>query len=211
MRPFALSLFAAALPLVAIPCGAWADACREEIAALWDGPMDPFQRPPHMQIVQMLDVDGNETRVFHNTVETPLRTIAGERAAGHFTLAIDRDVWNGPSEQGPWTVNAGQMPEGREATMRAQYAQQQANLTDTVCHGADEAGLIRYTYRTQTDKDATGSFFGSLDTVWLDPEMGQIVRFELSEFVNPWTKGVSKERHLIEVVFDPAIKVVRPE
>ncbi len=199
----------ALITLLATP--ALADACRDEIAALYDRPLDPFQRPPQMQIVRVLDADGNETRVFHNTIETPLRTMSGIPAENWFTLAIDRDMWNGPSEQGPWTKNAAQMPEGREEAMRTAYAQQKVNLTDTVCHGETDEGLLHYTYRTQTDPDATGGFYGSLDQIWLDPESGQIVRFELTEFVNAWTEGVSQERHLIEVVFDPTIKVDPPE
>ncbi len=201
----------AAALLALAPISAAADACRDEIAALYDGPLDPFQRPPHMQIVQVYDAEGNPQRVFHNTIETPLRTMSGIRAEKFFTLAIDRDIWNGPSEEGPWTKNAAQMPEGREEAMRQAYAEQKANLTDTVCHGETDDGLIHYTYRTQTNPDATGGFYGSLDQIWLDPEMGQIVRFELTEFVNAWTESASKERHEIEVVFDPTIKVDPPE
>jgi len=197
--------------LTTLTTPALADACRDEIAALFDGPLDPFQRPPHMQIVRVLDAEGTETRVFHNTIQTPLRTLSGIRADHYFTLAIGRDIWTGPSEQGPWTKNAAQMPEGREAAMRTAYAQQQANLTDTVCHGETAQGLLHYTYRTQTDPDATGGFYGSLDQIWLDPDMGQIVRFELSEFVNAWSEGTSQDRHLIEVIFDPAIEVNPPE
>ena len=188
-----------------------ADACRDEIAALYDGAIDPFQRPPHRQIVQVYDADGNPTRQYLNTIETPLRTIAGEPAASYFTMAIDRDLWNGPSPEGPWTQNPAQMPEGREETMRGQYAELRENLTDTVCHGTTADGLVHYTYRTQTNPDDTGGFFGSLDQIWLDPDTGQIVRFELTDFVNAWTEGVSKERHVIEVEFDPTIKVDPPE
>ena len=103
------------------------------------------------------------------------------------------------------------MPEGRADTLRSQYAQQRANLIDTVCHGTDADGLVSYSYRTQTDPDPTGGFFGSLDRIWINPASGQIVRFELTEFVNPWSEGVSQERHVMEVTFDPAIKVGAPQ
>ncbi|MDJ0826283.1 MAG: hypothetical protein QNJ16_12335 [Rhodobacter sp.] len=205
MRPFLILIVLLAGQSVA------ADTCRDEIAALYDGPLDPFQRPPHRQIVQQFDAEGNPTRAYRNTVETPLRTIAGEPAAGFFTMAIDRELWNGPSETGPWSKNPAQMPEGREATLRQQYADQRENLTDTVCHGITAEGLVHYSYRTQTNPDATGGFFGSLDQIWLDPEIGQIVRFEMTEFVNPWTEGVSQDRHVIEVEFDPVIQVAPPE
>ena len=83
----------------------------------------------------------------------PLKTIAGVAAENHFTMAIDRDLWNGPSLDGPWTGVDYQFPEGREEQMRAALAQNRANLTDTACHGTED-GLLHYTWRTQTDKDA---------------------------------------------------------
>ncbi|MDJ0629773.1 MAG: hypothetical protein QNJ44_16055 [Rhodobacter sp.] len=203
------SLAAGLAVILTVPAAA--DTCRTEIAALFSGPLDPFQRPPHRQIVQIYDADGTATRLYRNTIESPLKTIAGEPAANFFTMAIDRDLWNGPSETGPWTKNPAQMPDGREATLRRQYAEQRDNLTDTVCHGQTEDGLLHYTYRTQTTPDATGSFFGSLDQIWIDPDTGQIVKFELAEFINPWTEGVSPERHVIAVEFDPTIKVDAPD
>lgn len=204
-----LALFATiCLSLPAAP--ALADACRDQIAALYDGPLDPFQRPPHRQEVQMYDAEGNATRLMSNTIETPLRTIAGETATNYFTMVIDRDMWNGPSPEGPWTSLGMQTPDGREEGLRRAYAEQRENLTDTVCHGTGDDGLIRYTYRTKTDLDANGVFYGGLDTITIDPVHGQIVRFEMTDFVNSWSEGVSKERHDIEVIFDPTIKVTAP-
>lgn len=199
------------LMFLCVPGLALADPCKEEIAELFDGPLDPFQRPPHIQTVQIFDATGAEVRVMTNYIETPLRTIAGVPAESYFTMAVDRDIWNGPSPEGPWTANPAQMPEGREEGLRDTYAQLKANLTDTECHGADDAGNLRYTYRSQTDPDPTGGFFGSLDTVTVDAGSGQVIRFEMREFVNAWTDGVSKDRHVIEVTFDPEIRVTPPE
>lgn len=193
--------------LAALP--ATADPCKDEIAALFDGPLDPFQRPPHRQVVQVFDADGTQTQTYINTIETPLRTIAGVPGV-HLTLVVDRDVWNGPNLDGPWTPMAGQMPEGREADMRRQQAELRDSLTDTECHGAGTDGRISYSYRSQTQPDATGGFFGSHTRIWIDPGIGQITRFELTDFVNAWTEGVSKERHEIDVEFDSSIKVMPP-
>lgn len=192
------------------PSAASAD-CRQEIAALYDGPLDPFQRPAHRQKVMIHDAEGVLTRVMDNVIETPLRTISGEVAAGHFTLVVDRDYWTGPTQEGPWTLQAAQFPEGREAAMRAVYAQEQANLSEADCRGADAAGRMVYAYRTQTDPDASGKVTGTHYTLWIDPTLGQVVQFEMTDFVTPWAEGVSKERHVIEVEFDPAIRVARPD
>lgn len=210
VRPLLIALPLAGIAPFVAPAPALADACAAEIAALFDGPLDPFQRPPHRQIVTVLDAEGTQTGVMLNTVETPLRTIAGQTAHNWFTMAIDREFWNGPTPEGPWTKNAALMPEGRAEQISLATAQQKANATDMVCHGPDAQGRLRYTYRTQTDPDANGTYFGALETVTLDPALGQIVHFELREFVNSWSEGVSTEVQMIEVQFDDSIKVDPP-
>jgi len=193
------------------PTAAVAETCRDDILALFQGPLDPFQRPPHRQDVRVLDADGTEIRVMLNTVETPMRTIAGQPSAQFFTLAIDQDVWTGPSPEGPWTASPSTLPADRADAMRGAQAQQIANLSDTQCLGPDGAGNLRCSYRTQTDPDATGSYFGSLDTITVDRTSGHVIRFEQTEFVNSWTDGVSHERWVIDVTFDPTITIARPE
>lgn len=204
-RAFLLLLI---LPLAA---PAWADACRDEIAALHDGPLEPLNRPPHKQITTVYDPDGSVVYDLVSLVKTPLRTISGQESANWFTMAIDRDVWNGPSLDGPWTANAAQMPEGREAQMRQLTLDFKANLSDTVCHGPDESGNPRYTFRTQSNPDATGAFFGSLDTVTLDATSGEAIRFERTEFVNSWTEGVSMQVWVSENIYDATITVSPPQ
>jgi hypothetical protein len=196
---------------LALPTLASADACRDEIAALFAGPLDPFQRPAHRQITTVYDPTGTEIRQMLSLVETPLRTIAGQPSQNWFTMAIDQNVWNGPSPDGPWTNAGAQMPSDRADAMKQVLEDQIANLSDTSCHGSDASGLIRYTYRTVTNPDASGSYFGSLDRVTLDPNIGQIVEFDRTEFINPWTEGISMERWLIKVEFDPSIAVNPPE
>lgn len=210
VRSLLIALPLAGLASFAMTSPVVADACAAEISALFDGPLDPFQRPPHRQIVTVLNAEGAETGVMLNTVETPLRTIAGQTAHNWFTMAIDREFWNGPTPEGPWTKNAALMPGGRAEQMANATAQQKANLTDTVCHGPDDQGRLRYTYRTQTDPDENGMYFGALETITLDPALGQVVHFELREFVNSWSEGVSTELQMIEVQFDDSIKVDPP-
>lgn len=203
-----LPLFALALAAASPALG---DACRDEIAALYDGgALDPFARPPHRQTVQQFDANGTPTRTNLNLVETPLRTIAGVNGE-QFTMAIDRDLWNGPTPEGPWTALGYQMPDGREEGLRAGMAQEAENLTDTLCHGTTDAGLVHYTYRTQTNPDAQGMFYGARYDTFVDPASGMPARMEMTEFVNSWTEGVSGERHVIDFEYDPGLRVVAPD
>ncbi|MEL7117418.1 MAG: hypothetical protein AAGP08_17845 [Pseudomonadota bacterium] len=195
---------------LAMPVSAQADACRDEIVALFNGPLDPFQRPPHSQRTQVLNADGSEQRVMLSLIETPMRTIAGQPSSNWFTMAIDNEIWNGPSPEGPWTANPAGFAGDRVAQMERILKAQIANLTDTECHGPDEAGNLRYTYRTQSDPDENGTYFGALDTITVDKDSGQVIHFDQTEFVNSWSEGVSMERWVIEVTFDPAIKVNPP-
>ena len=196
-----------------LPGVARGDACRDEIAALYaeGGAMDPFARPPHRQTVRELTADGTETRVNVSLFETPMRTIAGVPAENRFTMAIGRDLWNGPSMDGPWTPLGYQMPEGREEAMRLGLRQNAANLADTDCLGADGDGRLVYSYRTQTDPDASGVYSGAFYTVRVDPDSGRAMRIEMTDFVNSWTEGVSTDRHEITLDYDPSIRVLPPE
>lgn len=203
-----IALFAA---LASMPGAALADACRDEIVALMQGALDPFNRPPHIQKTIVYDPDGAVKWDLLSLVETPLRTISGQPSSNWFTMAIDTQVWNGPSPEGPWTANAAGMPEGRAEAMAEDQQEMIANLTDTDCLGPDEAGSMRYTYRTQTTPDATGAYFGSLDTITVDAASGQVILFDRTEFINSWSEGVSMERWVSEVTFDDAIKVNPPE
>jgi hypothetical protein len=203
--------FILALGLSLAPLPALADPCTEEIAALFSGgAMDPFARPPHRQEVTEYDEAGTETRRNLNIVETPLRTIAGVNGE-QFTLAVDRDLWNAPAPEGPWTPLGYQMPEGREAAIRASAEQHAANLSETACHGADAEGLLHYVYRSRTDEDASGNYHGGLYEIRVNPGTGRVERMEITDFVNAWTEGVSRARHEIVFTYDDTIRVTPPE
>ena len=197
--------------LCCLPGLAVADACRDEIVALMQGVLDPMNRPPHIQTTVVYNPDGSVKWDLVSLVETPLRTISGQPSSNWFTMAIDTQVWNGPSAEGPWTASAAGMPEGRAEAMAEDQLEMIASLTDTECLGPDDAGNTRYVYRAQTMPDETGAYFGSLDTVTVDAASGQVILFDRTEFVNSWSEGVSMERWVSEVVFDDAVKVNPPE
>lgn len=211
-RTLPAAILAATLALTQ-PFAAAADACRDEIAALYDGggALDPFARPPHRQKVQDFDADGAEIRATLNLFETPMRTIAGVPDDSQFTMAAGRDLWNGPSPEGPWQKLDFQMPEGRDDAMRAALVQERANLTDTACHGAEADGLLHYTYRTRTDPDTNGVFYGALNDLWIDAETGHPMRMEKTESIASWFDGVAQGRQVIVFEYDDSIRIVTPE
>lgn len=207
MRRICLAVCAALVPVHATAD----DTCRAEIVALFQGPLDPFQRPPHKQMTTAYGSDGTVLFELLSHVETPLRSIAGQPSANWFTMVIDEEMWNGPSVDGPWTLNAAKMPAGRDAQLKQVTQDNIENLTDTACHGASSDGHVRYTFRTKSNPDAAGTFFGALYTITFDPGSRQVIRFEQTDFINSWSDGVSKDRWIIDVVFDPTLTVRPPE
>jgi len=213
--PKLFSLLAAGL-LVTAPGLATAQDCIAQVRALWaeGGPLDPYQRPPHRHVNTVRDATGAVTRVFTSIIETPLRTVAGIPGT-HMTLAIDNEVWTGPGETGPWTAQPG-FDHDRRAAHLADQAQRQANLEDVACHGTverDGSAYLSYGYTTRTDpnEEMGGAWYGSTDTVFIDPETGQVMIWEMGEFRSSWAPEPDGETHEIVYEYDPALRVVRPE
>ncbi|MEQ9258209.1 MAG: hypothetical protein RIG84_03830 [Roseovarius sp.] len=217
MREFSKLSALLAICLAVSPAAVAEEAeCLEEVRALWadGGPFDAYQRPPHRNTNTMYDAAGNVTRVFDSIIETPLRTMAGIEGT-HMTLAIDNRIWTGPGSEGPWTPQP-DMEGDRRAGHAEDRAQRQANTTDAACHGMVEhegATYLSYGFTTRTDpSEATGgTWFGSTDTVYIDPETRQVMIWEMGNFVYSWAPEPNGERHVIVFEYDPAIKVNPPE
>ena len=193
-----------------------ADDCEAQVRALWDqgSPLDAYQRPPHRTATTMYDADGNVTREFTAIIETPLRTIAGIEGT-HMTMAVDNDVWSGPTEQGPWAAQQG-FTGDRRAGHEAGRQQMQANAENFVCHGMVERDGVSYQaygYTTRTDPDESmgGAWYGSTDTVYLDPETRQVMIWEMGEFRSSWATEPNGDHHLVIHTYDSSIKVMAPE
>lgn len=210
-----LLIAAFALCLV-IPAQSSADACHDEIAALFDGgPLDAYQRPPHRHEKQVLDASGTLTHTFTSIVQTPLRTISGLKG-GDMTLAIDDDTWTGPSPDGPWTVSENNMPKDREPWHRAMQAQQAKNLSATECPGMvelDGQQYLKYHFSTKTDPnpDMNNAFFGSTDTVYIAPDTMQVMRLEQTGLFSSWLPEPGKDTYVTSFTYDPAIAITAPQ
>ncbi|ASP18883.1 hypothetical protein ANTHELSMS3_00157 [Antarctobacter heliothermus] len=204
------------LPL-ALPATAQDAACHDRIAAMMQGgALDAFQRPPHRFSNTVTDPDGAVRYVFDTLWDTPARSVSGIKDSGNYTLVIDSDSWTGPSLTGPWTKAPNQLPPDREAFQRKQMAQMVANLTDTACPGTVDLDGMTYetvTYFTKTDPDDSmgGAWFGALNTVYIDPDTDQVMRWEMTDFVSSFAPEVSKDRHTQLFTYDPSISLKRPD
>lgn len=209
----ALCLFL--LPL-AVAATAQTDTCHDRITEMMQGgALDPFTRPAHRFTNTVTDPEGAVRYVFSSVWDSPARSISGI-AGGNFTLIIDSDSWVGPGRDGPWTPAPNQLPPDREAFQRKQQAQMIANLTDAACPGTvalDGVTFETVSYFTKTDPDDSmgGAWFGALNTVYMAPDTGLVMRWELTDFVSSFAPEVNKDLHTQIFSYDPSISLTRPE
>ncbi len=213
MRPFNRSAFPAIILALAPPHFALADACRDKIAAMFfGGPLDPGQRPPHRQVVTTVDASGAVIFQLEALWETQDRTLT--ISGGNYLIAIDGDSWMAQSADGPWQKTPTSMLANRAELGRVQRTQQVANMTDTQCPGTfqiDGLPVEKYVYRIKTDPDATGMYFGSLDTAYVDPATNQVVRWDAAESIASWAPAPANEVQISQLFYDRAIRITAPE
>lgn len=195
---------------------ALADDCTSRIATMFTGgPLDAYQRLPHRHEKQVTDAEGNLTITYQSIVETPLRSISGIKD-GDMTLTIDDDTWTGPGPDGPWTSSENNNPKNRKPWHNAMQAQRAKNLTATECaDGVTLDGvtldMVHYSSKTDPNPDMNNAFFGSSDTVYIDPETRQVMLLEQTGFFSSWLPEPGKDIHITRFTYDTDIKVTAPE
>ncbi|WP_040604684.1 hypothetical protein [Sagittula stellata] len=200
---------------LAAPVPALADACRDRIAAMFDGgPLDPFARPPHSFVGTTYDAAGNVRWIYEARYETPLKTVGGMQG-GQQVLLDGSDSWMGASPDGPWTKAPNLIPDDHEGFIRAQMAQNVKNLDRTDCPGmadVDGTTLEKFVYFTKTDPtpESAGAWFGALNTVFVHPQNGRVMRWETSESVAHYAPDPSGDVQVNVYTYDPAITVSPP-
>ncbi|WP_110030065.1 hypothetical protein [Hoeflea marina] len=194
-----------------------ADACLDEFRALFAGEMDGFSRKPYRSVKTVYGEDGKQQLVFDNIVETPFETISGNRG-GPFGLVVDREVWTGPTMEGPWSPSPypSTFPPDRKAAYEESKARQIAALGNTVCLGEVELEGRTYLHYEFSrlppeNKAAAPMWFAESDKVWLDPASKQVARWEMTDFQTSFLPGISKERHVEVFSYDDSIRVDPPE
>lgn len=194
-----------------------ADSCKEEISAMhYDGPLDPFARPPYRSEKQVFDADGNMLWVFDDIVETPLKTVSGVRGSGSFALVVDRSVWTGPSLEGPWSSAPSNFPKDREAALKRTRDLRVEGITMAKCAGEvtlDGKTVRQYIFQTKPapDEKQGGMWFAERSTVFVDPQKEEVVRWEMTDFQSSFMPDVNKEMHVFTFSYDPDLTVDIPQ
>lgn len=195
------------------PLSAQADSCRDEIAALYSGGvLDPFARPARREVTMRVMPDGSESLVTDVEWEAVTRSIS--ESGGAFYLVHGRRMWSGPSREGPWTDTGSPLPEDFEEMTREMADQNAANISQAECPGEveiDGQRRIKYVYRTKTDPNRHGSWFGGLYTAYLDIETGQLMRLEVSETIASWAPDPAPHTDITNVTYDPSIRITAPD
>lgn len=80
-------------------------------------------------------------------------------------------------------------------------AQQAENLTATECmddvtFGGKIWDMVHYSTKTDPNPDMNNAFFGSSDTVYIDPETKQVMRLEQTGFFSSWPPEPGKDTHV---------------
>lgn len=200
--------------LIAVPPAAQAGECMDEVQALFSSSLDPFQRPAYRSQRTHFDDAGAKKSAFENVVQTPLRTISLVEG-GEAALVIDKDVWTGPSLDGPWTSAPSTLPDNRRAAMQLSHEQQMANLSEPLCNGeveVDGQQLLKFGFTTKTDPnpDQGGLWFGSTDAVYIDAATDQVMRWERTGFTSSFAPTPTNERSVETFEYDDTIKVDPP-
>jgi hypothetical protein len=193
---------------------AQASECMDEVRALFSSSLDPFQRPAYRSQRTHFDEAGAKKSAFQNVVQTPLRTISLVEG-GAAALVVDQDTWTGPTLDGPWTSAPSTMPDNRRAAMEMSLEQQVANLSEPACDGeveVDGQQLLKYSFTTKTDPnpDQGGLWFGSSDTIYIDPATGQVMLWERTGFTSSFAPTPTAESSVETFEYDDAITVDPP-
>lgn len=81
---------------------AHAASCEKQVKRLYDGgALDPFERGPREEVATIIAPDGSETPAQTVRWETPTQVITFMN--GMYLLQYGRDMYAGPSWDGPWT------------------------------------------------------------------------------------------------------------
>ena len=208
--------FALCAALLAGPGAVLADACQEEIAALYQGgALDPFAQPPYRALTEVRAPDGTVIQRFDWVVETPVRQVFGMQGGGQYILTLGSDAWRGETLAGPWQYLGNMGPGDPEAAQRAVVESQRANVSEPECLGEvmrDGVAYRSYRFRTRTDPDpARGdSWFGSVQTVFIDPSSNLLMIREEAEMAGSWAPEPSPNTQTVTYAYEPDLALRPP-
>lgn len=68
--------------------------------------------------------------------------------------------------------------------------------------------MVRYSSKTDPNPDMGSAFFGSSDTVYIDPETKQVILLVQTGFFSSWLPEPRKDTHTTRFTYDPTIKII---
>lgn len=190
-----------------------AQSCDETLTALFTtGSFNPFNRPSWKERTVQITEDGTETHVVDATWQDPTRVLSFSN--GSYSISVGSQMWTSTSEDGPWTAANAILPEDMAEFHRLHNEALMRNMTDVSCPGTeviDGREMAKYIYRTQTDPNEYGSWFGGLYTSYVDAETGLLMRVEIRESIASWAPNPAEGVNVTVLEYDPTIKVDPPE
>jgi len=199
---------------VLLPFAASAD-CADEIDALFDGPLDAWQRPPHAQLQTTHEADGSVSAVTDNLVETPLRSMGGVRDSGFFAIVIDRRMWQAAGPEGPFSFVGEVLPEDREARQRQLEADRRANATEQECFGEvtleDGRTAMKYAFRSRSNPDPSGVWTGAHHTIFVEPSGARVIRWEFRDNMAHYAPEPDDKTIVTEFDYSVPVTIEAPE
>jgi len=209
-----------ALALCLIPVlmqPAFADACRDEIVALYSGgAMDDDARGPHHIEMTNYAADGTMTERHVGQVISGTHYTLYSEVSKNAVLYVRTDIWyksGGPD--GPWG-NHQEITAVRADDLRRQLAEKAASVSEAECLGQQEEDGKTYTvYRwrvfTETLEEYGGGVNGARHEAWVDPETGTLAMRKDSEVVTPWKKEADGSTVVTRFDYDDSITILPPE
>lgn len=209
MRRISLVLAVALAPLPA------AADCAADVAALFDGgALDPFDRPNRREVTVSVTTDGTET------TETPVSDVLWDGVtrsinctATMCAMQIDTEMWTKPVGTDAWAAAPSQLPDDPEAFAQGIVDDMAANLSEPDCLGADMLGgraVTVFRYRTKTNPNEFGSWWGGLYTAFVADDTGRLVRLEETESIASWAAGPDPAVKVTTVTYDDSISISAP-
>jgi len=206
MRRLAL-VCALALPLPA------AAECAADVAALFQGgALDPFERPNRREVTTLHSADGPVTQVSDVLWDGVTRSINCTETL--CAMQVGTQMWIKPQGTETWMSAPSQLPEDPEAFAQAIVDDMLANLADQDCLGPnllDGRDVTVFRYRTKTNPNEFGAWFGGLFTVFIAADTGQLVRLEELESVSSFAPEPGLDLRVTTVTYDDSIVISAPE
>ncbi len=156
--------------------------------------------------------DGTETPLSDVLWDGVTRSI--NCTAAMCAMQIDTAMWMKPAGTEAWAAAPSQLPDDPEAFAQGIVDDMAANLTEPECLGAQVQGgrdVTVFRYRTQTEPNQFGSWWGGLYTAFIAGDTGQLIRLEETESIASWAAGPDMAVKVTAVTYDDSISISAPE